>query len=62
MEKKNLQPQQQKPVVRPTVAKPTTIAGLSEEQLTAGWSGASGAIAPSQSYNGWGPFAGDDAD
>lgn len=44
MEKKNLQPQQQKPVVRPTVAKP--IAGLSEEQLTAGWTGASGEISP----------------
>ena len=64
MEKKNLQPQQQKPVVRPTVAKP--IAGLSEEQLTAGWTGASGAIAPAWAdpevvgYNY--PFAGDDAD
>ena len=59
MEKKNLQPQQQKPVVRPTVAKP--IAGLSEEQLTAGWTGASGAIAPSITLfpN---PFAGDGAE
>ena len=46
MEKRNIQPQQQKPVVRPTVAKPA-IAGLSEEQLTAGWTGASGAIASS---------------
>ena len=44
MEKKNIQPQQQKPVVRPTV--PKSIAELSEEQLTAGWTGA-GAIAPS---------------
>ena len=45
MEKKNLQPQQQRPVMRPAVAKP--IAGLSEEQLTAGWSGAAEAIMPS---------------
>ena len=45
MEKKNLQPQQQKPVVRQSVAKP--IAGLSEEQLTAGWSGAKDGVAPS---------------
>ena len=61
MEKKNLQPQQQKPVVRPTVAK--HIAGLSEEQLTGGWTGASGAIAPSWRFGGdVYPFAGDDAD
>ena len=59
MEKKNLQPQQQKPVVRPTVAKP--IEGLSKEQLTAGWTGASGAIAPSISPIIF-PFAGDDGD
>ena len=49
MEKKNLKPQQQKPVVRPTVPKPA-IEGLSKEQLTASWTGASGAIAPSQPY------------
>ena len=60
MEKKNLKPQQQKPVVRPTVPKPA-IAGLSEEQLTVGWTGANGEIAPS-AISHFPPFAGDDAD
>lgn len=49
MEKKNLQPQQQKPVVRPTLAKPT-IEQLKEEQLTASCGG--GAIAPAD-YPSW---------
>ncbi|HEY9810225.1 MAG TPA: cyanobactin class RiPP [Halomicronema sp.] len=62
MEKKNLNPKQQKPVVRTSINKPT-IEGLSEEALTEGWSGASSSLTPSITCTlVCIPFAGDDAE
>ncbi|HEY9810226.1 MAG TPA: cyanobactin class RiPP [Halomicronema sp.] len=45
MDKKNLNPKQQKPVNRTFISKP--ISGLSEETLTLGWIGVSSSITPS---------------
>ena len=45
MDKKDLNPKQQKPVNRAFISKPMT--GLSEETLTQGWTGVSSAITPS---------------
>ena len=65
MDKKNILPQQNKPVVRPTVAK-LAISVQSEEQLTAGWNGGQGVIAlmgvPCAGGGRGLPFAGDDAE
>jgi bacteriocin leader peptide (microcyclamide/patellamide family) len=62
MDKKDLSPKQPKPVVRPSISKPS-LEGLSEEALTQGWSGASSALTPSITCTlVCIPFAGDDAE
>lgn len=62
MDKKNLNPKQQKPVVRRSINKPT-IEGLSEEALTEGWNGASATLTPSITCTlVCFPFAGNDAE
>ncbi|TAG93322.1 MAG: microcyclamide/patellamide family RiPP [Oscillatoriales cyanobacterium] len=63
MNKKNLNPKQQKPVARVSINK-SAIEGLSEETLTLGWSGAAAEIAPSMTAGPFcaPPFAGDDAE
>ncbi|MGK7925823.1 MAG: cyanobactin class RiPP [Spirulina sp.] len=62
MDKKDLNPKQQKPVARPSITKPS-IEGLSEETLTQGWNGVGNNLTASHSLNWEGkPFAGDNAE
>lgn len=63
MNKKNLNPKQQKPVARLSINK-SALEGLSEETLTLGWSGAAAEIAPSITMAPFcmPPLAGDDAE
>ncbi|NET08251.1 MAG: hypothetical protein F6K09_01015 [Merismopedia sp. SIO2A8] len=62
MDKKDLNPKQQKPIVRPSISKPN-LEGLSEEALTEGWSDRSVALTPSITCTlVCFPFAGDDAE